>query len=142
MLEDRIDECKGKLLSLEGGVSGVTPASVISVDTSAAAPMDEDPSETAASMLDRAYDEAPTEGVAETQFFMQVHQKIIEAAVTGTGITGGGDALSETLLEKFKKVMATVLQDVGDYSAITHTQIKHRSKRRLEITHLGKREPR
>ena len=56
LIEDRIDECRGKLLSLEGDVSGVTPASVVHVDSSAAAPMDEEPSETATSMLDLASD--------------------------------------------------------------------------------------
>ena len=60
--------------------------------------------------------------MAETQHFMNAHQQIIEHVVSGTGVTGGDDAQYETLLGKFKQVMATVLQDVGVYSAITHTQ--------------------
>ena len=84
------------------------------MDSSAAAPMDEEPSDPASSMLDLASDDALTRGMAETRYFMKAHQQIIQNVVTGAGITGGGDAASEGLLEKFKKVMASAFQEVGD----------------------------
>ena len=121
-MEERIEECQAKLISLEG----VTTAGA----EAGAAPMMTEPEPSVSSgVTPAAYplgDEigAAAENImAGSRYSLQVRQQMIGSIVAGAGATGpGGMRDPLALLERSQEVIEAVLQDVGIYSAVTHSQ--------------------
>ena len=58
-----------------------------------------------------------------SRFFMEVHQQAVDRILAGAGAQGpGGIEEPLGLLGESQEVIEAVLQDVGVYSAVTHSQ--------------------